>query len=135
VATFHSISKEQLIKLHTDSIFKIYFLGFLPGFPYLGGLPKALHTPRRETPRQAIKEGSVAIGGGQAGIYTFPSPGGWHIIGKSPLHFFNVEKSLPVLLQAGDYIQFMEVNKSQMKRIEIEVELGIYHIEKEVYND
>lgn len=135
VATFHSISEEQVIKLHTEAIYKIYFLGFLPGFPYLGGLPKALHTPRRVSPRQIINEGSVAIGGAQTGIYTFPSPGGWHIIGKSPLQFFNVENSVPALLQAGDYIQFVQVNKSQMKRIETEVQLGIYHIEKELYND
>jgi inhibitor of KinA len=135
VAEYHSLSEKEVVKLHTEALYKIYFLGFLPGFPYLGGLPETLSTPRRKSPRQYIEEGSVATGGSQAGIYTVPSPGGWHIIGKSPLRFFNVEKSVPVLLQAGDYIQFVPIDKNQMKRIETEVELGIYHLEKEVYND
>ncbi len=134
LATFHNISEQKVIKLHTRALYKIYFLGFLPGFPYLGGLPKMLHTPRRKTPRQEIQKGSVAIGGGQAGIYTIPSPGGWHIIGKSPLQFFNVEKKVPVLLKPGDYIRFHQIDKRQMEQMEADVALGKYVLEKEEYN-
>ncbi len=134
VANHNSLSIKEVIALHTKPLYTIYFLGFLPGFPYLGGLPKQLHTPRRSTPRTFVEKGSVAIGGGQAGIYTMDSPGGWNVIGKTPITFFNAQKAVPALLQAGDFIKFEAISTPQMQRIQVELELGIYKLGKEVYD-
>jgi inhibitor of KinA len=84
-------------------------VGFTPGFPYLGGLPEALHTPRRPTPRTRVPAGAVAIGGAQTGIYPFETPGGWHLIGRTPLRLFNPQGRPPSLLQAGDRVRFRRI--------------------------
>lgn len=82
-------------------------MGFQPGFPYLGGLPENLHTPRRSQPRTKVPAGSVGIGGSQTGVYPFTSPGGWQLIGRTEMPLFNIEKTPPVLLQAGDNVRFV----------------------------
>lgn len=135
VASTHKLTPSEIIRIHTQPKYKVYFLGFLPGFPYLGGLDKRLVTPRKSTPRSYIACGSVAIGGGQTGIYTFDSPGGWNIIGKSPLQFFSTERSSLSLLRPGDFLKFESVTRSKYKKIRGEVVKGDYKIAREVYRD
>jgi inhibitor of KinA len=109
---------DEIIKRHTTNSYPVYFLGFLPGFPYLGGLDPALAINRKQTPKALVSAGSVGIAGNQTGIYTMDSPGGWNIIGRSPLSFFDVTKSKPNLVQAGDSIRFFSISKTEFEEIE-----------------
>lgn len=135
LAALHKLTPKEIIKIHTQPVYRIYFLGFLPGFPYLGGLDKKLHTPRKSAPRTLIEKGSVGIGGNQTGIYTVNSPGGWNIIGKSPLQFFNSNTTPFSLLSAGDYIKFSAITKEAYYEMEEQVRLGKYKLHKEIYSD
>jgi len=101
------LSPERVIELHSAATYLVYFLGFSPGFPYLGGLPPELATPRLATPRKRTPAGSVAIGGSQAGVYPTDSPGGWRIIGRTPLRLFDAKASPPALLAMGDTVRFV----------------------------
>jgi len=132
VLEIKNMSLKKLIKRHSEPIYTVYFLGFLPGFPYLGGLPNILHMPRKAMPKNSVTQGSVGIGGQQTGIYTTDSPGGWHIIGKTPLLFFDANKKEPCLLKAGDKIKFESVSKEQFLTIKEQVKRGIYNIKKEI---
>jgi len=125
----------DIVRLHTSTIYHVYFLGFLPGFLYLGGLDKKLHLSRRRTPRLKVEKGSVAIGGSQTGIYPNESPGGWNIIGKTPIDFFNLNNENPCFAQAGDKIQFISVSKTDYKQIVSSIDANTYIIESEVIYD
>lgn len=107
VAQYHRLSIDEIIHLHTAPLYRVYFMGFQPGFPYLGGLNEKLHTPRRETPRTAVPQGSVGIGGSQTGVYPFGSPGGWQLIGRTFEPLFLAEQFPPTKLQAGDQVRFV----------------------------
>jgi len=107
VARHCGLSAARVIDLHTAPLYLVYFLGFSPGFPYLGGLPGELATPRLATPRKRVPAGSVAIGGSQTGIYPMESPGGWRIIGRTSMLLFNAEAEPPALLRAGDCVRFL----------------------------
>lgn len=120
VCEHSKLSKSEVIKLHTKNEYLIYMLGFLPGFPYLGGLDKVLETPRLKTPRTKIPSGSVAIGGNQTGIYSLESPGGWQIIGKTPVKTFDISKTPSVFFNAGDKIKFVPITKEEFYKIENE---------------
>ncbi|PKA84429.1 KipI family sensor histidine kinase inhibitor [Ulvibacter sp. MAR_2010_11] len=135
VAKLHKLTIPEVIALHIQPYYKVYFLGFLPGFPYLGGLDKQLHTPRRQTPRPYIDKGSVGVGGAQTGIYTLDSPGGWNILGRTPLHFFSAIKNPPVLVQPGDYVRFQAISRKKYDDISSQIDLGTYKLQKEVYHD
>ena len=135
LALVKQCSKEEIISLHTEAIYTIYFIGFLPGFYYLGGLPKKLHQPRRASPRLQIKKGAVGIGGKQTGVYPNVSPGGWNIIGNSPINFFNVTKSRPCFGKQGDKIQFESVSFNEHLDIKTLVDAGVYQIKNEIIND
>lgn len=126
------LSKSKIIELHSDTIYTVYFIGFLPGFLYLGGLDKSLHFPRKSTPRQLIKKGAVAIGANQTGIYPNESPGGWNIIGNSPISFFDASKDMPCFAKAGDKIQFVPISVMEYQNISTLVKEGVYQIESEV---
>lgn len=126
------LTKPEIIQCHSNEIYTVFFIGFLPGFLYLGGLDSRLHLERKSTPNLSIKKGSVAIGGRQTGIYPQDSPGGWHIIGNSPINFFNSKREQPCFAEAGDKLQFMSISKKEYYDILELVEAGVYQIESEV---
>lgn len=113
VAELHGISEKEVIFLHSRAAYRVYFLGFSPGFPYLGGLPAQLATPRLETPRKHVPAGSVAIGGEQTGIYPVDSPGGWRILGRTPERLFTPELEQPTLLSPGDTVRFVPISREK----------------------
>jgi KipI family sensor histidine kinase inhibitor len=107
VAELTGHTPEEVAALHSGAEYLVYFLGFSPGFPYLGGLPESIAAPRLETPRKRVPAGSVAIGGRQTGVYPTASPGGWRIIGRTPLRLFTPSVDPPVLLRMGDRVRFV----------------------------
>ncbi|MEM9076050.1 MAG: 5-oxoprolinase subunit PxpB [Bacteroidota bacterium] len=123
-------SVEELIKQHTAHEYIVFGIGFLPGFMYLGGLPKSLQLPRRKEPRLDVAKGSVGLAGKQTGIYPQDSPGGWNIIGNCPIPIFDASKKNPCFVNAGDKIQFQPISKAEYDLRKIESEIGIYNLEK-----
>lgn len=129
VAKHNGITPEDVIKSHTANEYLVYMIGFLPGFPYLGGMDKKLATPRLDTPRQEVKAGSVGIADQQTGVYPLDSPGGWNIIGHTPVTLFDPEREEPFLLRAGQSIRFKEVTEDEWKSNQESVKRGTYEIE------
>jgi len=113
VAAHHGLSREDVIGLHTGTVYRVYMIGFTPGFPYMGELPEALDTPRRDTPRTHIPKGSVAIAQRQTGIYPAVSPGGWQIIGRTPVALFDPRKETPSFLTMGDAVRFIPITAEE----------------------
>jgi len=107
LARHHGLSPREVVRLHSGAEYRVFFLGFLPGFAYLDGLPAALHTPRLATPRTVVPAGSVGIGGAQTGVYPCASPGGWQLIGRTSLPLFDADAHPPTLLQPGDRLRFV----------------------------
>ncbi|GAA3630305.1 5-oxoprolinase subunit PxpB [Flavivirga jejuensis] len=126
------LSKTSIITLHSKTVYTVYFIGFLPGFMYLGGLNEKLHMSRKATPRLKIEKGAVAIGGKQTGVYPSHSPGGWNIIGNSPIAFFNPNNNVPCFVNAGDKIIFKPISLKEYKDIKTLVDAGVYQLESEV---
>ena len=116
VARYHSMEVEEVIRLHTGSVYHVYMIGFTPGFAYMGELPAVLVTPRKETPRTAVPRGSVGVAQEQTGIYPSESPGGWQIIGRTPLKLFDPTKTPPTLLRMGDQVRFVAVSREDVKQ-------------------
>lgn len=116
VAAYHGISPEDVIAYHTGETYQVYMIGFTPGYPYMGDLHKAIVTPRRETPRTSVPRGSVAIAQNQTGIYPVESPGGWHVIGRTPLKLFDLKKNPPALLEMGALVEFYAISEEEMAR-------------------
>lgn len=115
LALLKKISVDEVIHIHSSKTYRVYMLGFLPGFAYMGEVDEKIEMPRRSLPRQKIKPGSVGIAGRQTGIYPMVSPGGWQIIGRTPLMLFNAESENPTLLRAGDTIQFYSISKDEFE--------------------
>lgn len=109
LAKLHNISVDEVIRLHSVAIYKVYMIGFVPGFAYLGDMDALLNTPRKATPRKAVPAGSVGIAGEQTGIYPLQTPGGWQIIGQTPLKMFDIKRPQPSLLKAGDRVIFKPI--------------------------
>ncbi len=107
MARHAGLTEKQVVELHASVDYVVWFLGFQPGFPYLGGLPEQLATPRRDEPRLLVPAGSVGIGGAQTGIYPLATPGGWQLIGHTPLPLFDPHRDEPVLLRPGDTVRFI----------------------------
>ena len=120
LSSFYQLNKEEIIELHSSAVYTVYMIGFVPGFPYLGGLSEKLTAPRRQNPRAAIPAGSVGIAGQQTGIYPLETPGGWQIIGRTPLKLFNVNRQQPSLLKAGDKLKFEPISLREFEQIERE---------------
>ena len=115
VALEKNISIEKIIQLHTEQLYTVYMIGFLPGFPYMGEVSESIVVPRKNEPMAKVVAGSVGIAGKQTGIYPLESPGGWQIIGRTPLKIFDKEKNDPVLLQPGDKVQFYSISENEFK--------------------
>ena len=112
LAAYHGIDPETVISMHTNQSFYVFMVGFTPGFPYMGILPPALDTPRKATPSLMVPAGSVGIAGQQTGIYPFTSPGGWNIIGRTPIKLFDINDNDPCLLKAGDRVRFSRIDRN-----------------------
>ena len=130
-----NLSKKKIIKSHSEVIYTVYFVGFLPGFLYLGGLDATLHLDRKITPNLNVKKGSVAIGGKQTGIYPQDSPGGWHIIGNSPIEQFNPKHNPPCFIRAGDKVKFHPISKPEYYKIQNEMNTSNFNPEKLLLHD
>ena len=131
VAQHASLSEEEVIRIHTGTDYLVYMLGFSPGFTYLGGLDERIATPRLESPRVKIPAGSVGIAGSQTGMYPSESPGGWQLIGRTPLKLYDPEKEPPVFIQAGDYIRYVAITESEYAEIEEQVNAGRFQVKME----
>lgn len=126
IAEHAELSQEEVIQIHSSRDYLIYMLGFLPGFTYLGGLDERLHTPRLANPRIRIPAGSVGIGGSQTGIYPLDSPGGWQLMGMTPVKTYDPSRETPILVEAGDYIRFVPVEEEEYLQIKEAVSRGEY---------
>jgi KipI family sensor histidine kinase inhibitor len=115
VARHCGLEPNEVVARHAAARYGVRCLGFTPGFPFLGGLPSMLATPRRKSPRAAVPAGSVAIGGPQTGIYPLPSPGGWNIIGRTPLRLFDVTREPAALLRPGDRVRFVSIGREEFE--------------------
>jgi inhibitor of KinA len=115
VAQHTGFAPEEVVRRHSDAVYRVGCVGFTPGFPYLSGLPPELATPRRPSPRKEVPAGAVAIGGTQTGIYPRRSPGGWNIIGRTSLRLFDVERHPPALFQAGDRVRFRKISREEFE--------------------
>lgn len=115
VARSHGLTVEEVIRIHSEPVYQVYMIGFTPGFPFLGVLPEILHTPRLETPRKLVPAGSVGIANDQTGVYPIDSPGGWRLIGRTPLKLFDVQRENPFLLKAGDSLRFRPMSADEFR--------------------
>jgi len=128
-----NLSVDELIAMHTSQMYRVYFIGFLPGFLYLGGLSSKLSIDRKEMPSNLIKKGTVAIGGNQTGNYPQDSPGGWYGIGHTPISFFDASNKQPTWANPGDFIQFESISKKELKAIQNRIQNGTFQIQYKVY--
>ena len=117
VAKMRGLTIDQIISLHSAVIYRVYMIGFMPGFAYMGTVDGKIIAPRKERPRVLVPAGSVGIAGSQTGIYPFDSPGGWQIIGKTPLSLFDTRRADPCLLAAGDQVQFFSIDRNEFEQL------------------
>ena len=113
VAAHGGLTTEKAVALHAGASYLVHAVGFAPGFGYLGGLPEKLHTPRRATPRTSVPAGAVGIGGAQTGVYPLATPGGWNLIGRTPLRLFDAARAEPALLSTGDRVKFRAITPEE----------------------
>lgn len=126
IAEHAGLTPQEVIDIHCSRDYLIYMLGFLPGFSYLGGLDERIHTPRLANPRIKIPAGSVGIGGSQTGIYPLDSPGGWQLLGLTPVKTYDPNREIPILFEAGDYIRFVPVSEKNYLEIKEQVDNNAY---------
>jgi len=126
VAEYHGLTEEQVVEIHSGREYRVYMIGFVAGFPYLGEVPEEIAIPRLETPRLKVPAGSVGIAERQTGIYPCEAPGGWRIIGRTPLKLFDPNWQSPALLKPGDIVKFVSISEEEFKRIEELVKAGVY---------
>lgn len=117
VAESHQMSVEQAIKLHASATYLVYFLGFAPGFAYLGDVPEELAAPRLRSPRKSVPAGSVGIAGRQTGVYPIATPGGWRLLGRTPLKMFQPDRAQMSLLAIGDRVRFVPISPQQFAKL------------------
>ena len=118
VASLHGLTPTQVMELHASTTYIVYFLGFVPGFAYLGELPEALSVPRLSRPRRSVPPGSVGIAGKQTGVYPFAVPGGWRLIGRTPMEMFRGDRNKMSVLSIGDHVRFTWISKAQFIALE-----------------
>jgi KipI family sensor histidine kinase inhibitor len=125
VAEYNGLSIDEVIRIHSSTVYPVYMLGFSPGYAYLGGLPEEIATPRLPTPRTLVPTGSVALAGRQTGVYPIATPGGWRLIGRTPLKLFDPQRDPPTLLRVGDQVRFVPISEEEYwARLEREEEKG-----------
>lgn len=124
LAEMKQMSRKELIAVHASADYRVYMIGFAPGFSYLGGLPQQLHTPRLAVPRQRIEAGAIGIGGKQASINSAPGPSGWRFIGRTPLRLFDPSRADPFLLRAGDRVRFRPVDADEAESLDAAITRG-----------
>lgn len=117
VASGRGLSEQELVRIHCEKEYRVFMIGFLPGFAYMGPVDERIATPRHAIPRLAVRPGSVGIAGAQTGIYPIVSPGGWQLIGQTPVKVFDVAREQPCLLQAGDLVQFVSISKQEFENL------------------
>lgn len=117
VAKLHKLTTEDVVRIHSEGDYLVYMVGFMPGFAYLGGLSDRIATPRRSSPRTAVPAGAVGIGGQQTGVYPMVSPGGWNLIGRTPLKIFDITRDEQTLLATGDRVRFVPISLSEYGRL------------------
>lgn len=130
VCNHTGLSEEEVIRLHSEPDYQIYMMGFLPGFVYLGGMNESLETPRLKSPREKLDAGAVGIAGKQTGMYPMESPGGWQIIGRTPLKLYDPDRETPILYESGEYLKFVPISEERFKEIEKLVAANEYVYEK-----
>lgn len=135
IASHNNLTIEEVINIHTSGEYLVYMLGFTPGFPYLGGMDKRIATPRLTTPRTKIPAGSVGIAGEQTGLYPIESPGGWQLLGRTPLNFFDSAKENPFIVAAGQYIKFKAITEEEYHAIVEQVKNGTYTVKHYMKED
>lgn len=128
-ARHNKLSQDEVVRIHTQTDYLVYMLGFTPGFPYLGGMSQKIATPRLKIPRKSIPAGSVGIADKQTGVYPIESPGGWRIIGRTPVKLYDPYHESPVLLSSGEYIRFLNVDEEEYLKIKKEIEDGTYKVQ------
>lgn len=133
VASFTGLTPDEVVRIHTSRTYFVYMMGFIPGYPYMGGMDERIAAPRLGTPRLRTPAGSVGIAGSQTGIYPLETPGGWRIIGRTPLVLFDPEREEPSLLQAGSYVRFKSISVEEYRDIETMVKQRRYY--PEVYDE
>ena len=124
----NGLSPEEVIELHSNTEYLVYMLGFMPGFPYLGGLDERLFKDRLDNPRTRIPAGSVGIGGKQTGMYPFTSPGGWNLLGRTPIPLFDENREPQILYEAGDRIIYRSIDEEEYKKLQQQVEKDCYEV-------
>ena len=130
VAEHNGKTVQEVIDIHTSTEYLIYMLGFTPGFTYLGGMSEEIATPRLKTPRVLIPGGRVGIAGAQTGVYPIDSPGGWQLIGRTPVRMYDPDRATPILPEAGQYIKFYAIDKAEYDRIAALEEQGGYEVKR-----
>ncbi len=135
VAKHNNMTPEEVIRRHSGAEYLIYMLGFTPGFSYMGGMDESIATPRLKTPRVLIPAGSVGIAGKQTGIYPIDSPGGWQLIGRTPVRLYDANRDTPILLDAGLHVKFIPIDEQEFHRISARIEQGRYHCHTYVKED
>ncbi|MBI4201432.1 MAG: 5-oxoprolinase subunit PxpB [Chloroflexi bacterium] len=128
VVEHNKLTAEEVIRIHSGTDYLVYMMGFAPGFPYLGGMSEKIATPRLQTPRTLIPAGSVGIAERQTGIYPTDSPGGWQLIGRTPVQLFDPQRQPPVVVEPGDYIRFVQIAEATYLQIQKQVQTGAYRI-------
>lgn len=124
----NGLSPEEVIELHSDTEYLVYMLGFMPGFPYLGGLDEKLFKARLDNPRTSIPAGSVGIGGKQTGMYPFTSPGGWNLLGRTPIPLFDEKREPQILYEAGDRIIYKSIDEEEYEQLKKKVDNNDYEV-------
>lgn len=124
----NGLSPEEVIELHSDKEYLVYMLGFMPGFPYLGGLDEKLFKARLDNPRTSIPAGSVGIGGKQTGMYPFTSPGGWNLLGRTPIPLFDEKREPQILYEAGDRIIYKSIDEEEYEQLKKQVDNNDYEV-------
>ncbi len=115
VATFANLSEAETVRRHASAVYRVFMLGFLPGFPYMGSVDAKIAMPRKASPRPRVPEGSVGIAGLQTGIYPCETPGGWQLVGRTPVRPFDARRTAPFLLRPGDYVQFVPIAAAEFE--------------------